>query len=598
MSTVKISQLPFFSTINANTANTLFVGVDIPTSTTFQMNAHILAQGLYSNEILNVGTNQQNLPNTIGQFSLSGDSYIQTNLVNTNDGGSADIVVTANAGSGGTDSTNFIDMGYANKNYQPGSEFNNIGTAIQPLDGYLYVQGTASSPGGNLIVGTTTAGSNLKFIVGGGTAQNVVAIMTPTGLKLNTQSSITFSDGTVQSTASNPANYSTAAFAQANAANSLAQAAYSQANLNTGGLISANANIALLQSYANQANANISYIFGVNAWQNTIDQIQTANTAAAFNLANTSVQNTATITVNNINVLGNTVTQTMNTVTSIVNGTENITGTLNVTGIVSMNAQVVITNTTFSATQSAVTISATANVQYPGNAGTLLHLSSKANTTGRVIIDSFGVTQNTAYSIIAGRSARGTVDAPTASQSGDILFRLAGNGYGTTGFAPLGVGRIDIIASENYTDTARGSQILFYNNINGSNTPIQIATFNALDAQFYGYVYPQKGLVYTPLVYPSSQTAITIDMSNNSVVRAQTATGLTVTLSNLVAGKEILVWITNTAGGNQTFTHGVSATNSTTNSTTWTIPGTSTILARYMCIDATLANTLVAITHA
>jgi hypothetical protein len=426
MSTVKISQLPFFSTINANTANTLFVGVDIPTSTTFQINAHILAQGLYSNEILNVGTNQQNLPNTIGQFSLSGDSYIQTNLVNTNDGGSADIVVTANAGSGGTDSTNFIDMGYANKNYQPGSEFNNIGTAIQPLDGYLYVQGTASSPGGNLIVGTTTAGSNLKFIVGGGTAQNVVAIMTPTGLKLNTQSSITFSDGTVQSTASNPANYSTAAFAQANAANSLAQAAYnlantessltyaqaaySQANLNTGGLISANANIALLQSYANQANANISYIFGVNAWQNTIDQIQTANIAAAFNLANTSVQNTATITVNNINVLG--------------------------------------------------------------------------------------------------------------------------------------------------------------------------------------------GLVYTPLVYPSSQTAITIDMSNNSVVRAQTATGLTVTLSNLVAGKEILVWITNTAGGNQTFTHGVSATNSTTNSTTWTIPGTSTILARYMCIDATLANTLVAITHA
>ena len=300
MSTVKISQLPFFSTINANTANTLFVGVDIPTGTTFQMNAHALAQGLYSNEILNVGTNQQNLPNTIGQFSLNGDSYIQTNLVNTNDGGTADIVVTANAGSGGTDSTNFIDMGYANKNYQPGSEFNNIGTAIRPLDGYLYVQGTASSPGGNLIVGTTTAGSNLKFIVGGGTAQNVVAIMTPTGLKLNTQSSITFSDGTVQSTASNPANYSTAAFAQANAANSLAQAAYNLANTESS-LTYAQA----AYSQANTNSANISYIFGVNAWQNTIDVMQTANTAAAFNLANTSVQNTAVIQLNTIQLSGN-----------------------------------------------------------------------------------------------------------------------------------------------------------------------------------------------------------------------------------------------------------------------------------------------------
>ena len=82
MSTVKISELPLISQINANTANTLFAGVDIPTSATFKMTAHTLAQGLYSNEILNVGTNQQNLPNTVAQFSASGNSYIQTNLVN------------------------------------------------------------------------------------------------------------------------------------------------------------------------------------------------------------------------------------------------------------------------------------------------------------------------------------------------------------------------------------------------------------------------------------------------------------------------------------------------------------------------------------
>jgi hypothetical protein len=113
-----------------------------------------------------------------------------------------------------------------------------------------------------------------------------------------------------------------------------------------------------------------------------------------------------------------------------------------------------------------------------------------------------------------------------------------------------------------------------------------------------GYIEPQKGFVYTPTVYPSAQTAITINMANNSVVRAQTSAGLVVTLSNLFAGKEVMAWITNTSGLTQTFTHGVSALNSSVNATTYGIPGTSTILARYMSIDGTTQNTFVAITHA
>jgi hypothetical protein len=100
------------------------------------------------------------------------------------------------------------------------------------------------------------------------------------------------------------------------------------------------------------------------------------------------------------------------------------------------------------------------------------------------------------------------------------------------------------------------------------------------------------------VIYPSSQTAITIDFTDGPMVRAQTAAGLVVTLSNLSAGREVVAWITNTSGGNQTFTHGCSATNSTVNSTTYAIPATSTIFARYMCIDGTAQNTFVAIVHA
>jgi hypothetical protein len=314
MSQVKISELPLISTINANTANTLFAGVDVPTSATFRMTAHTLAQGLYSNEVLNVGTNPIYLPNTVAQFSLNGQSYVQTNLVNTNDGGSADIVITANANSGGTDSANFIDMGYANKFYQPGQEFNNIGTAINPLDGYLYVQGTASSNGGNLIVGTTTSNTELRFIVGGGSAQNIVAKMTSTGLVMNTQSFITFADGTKQTTAA--------------ASNAYSQAAFAQANLNAGGLVT--------------ANANISFLYGIGTSQNT-------NIQSAWNKANTSVQNTAVITLNSVTLTGNLIANTLGTSVSIDNFTSNsATFSKNVVILNNLSANTLLGNIFFS----------------------------------------------------------------------------------------------------------------------------------------------------------------------------------------------------------------------------------------------------------
>jgi hypothetical protein len=267
MSTVKISQLPIISAINANTSNTLFAGVDIPSGITGKMTAHVLAQGLYSNEVLNVGINQQNLPNTIAQFSLSGQSYIQTNLVNINDNGTADIVATANTGSGGTDSTNFIDMGYANKNYQPGVAYNDIGNAVNPLDGYLYVQGGAYANGGNLIVGTTTTNTSLKFIVGGGSLANVVASSNASNFTINNildlNNYLIFGDGTSQNTAAASLAYTQAAFA-----------------------------------LANSVNAAITYQSGVDVTQNT-------NTQFAWNKANTAVQNTAIIQLNTVQLTGN-----------------------------------------------------------------------------------------------------------------------------------------------------------------------------------------------------------------------------------------------------------------------------------------------------
>jgi hypothetical protein len=570
MSLIKITQLPVFNNINANTQLTTFVGVDNPTDTTFQMSAHTLAQGLYSNETLNVGNNSNTLPNTIAQFALSGNSYIQTNLVNTNDNGSADIVVTANAGSGGTDSAYFIDMGFVNKNYQPGLEFNNIGTAVSPLDGYIYAQGsTGSSIGGNLIVGSTTSNGLVKIIAGGGTSTNIVAFFTKTGLTLNTQSYLTFADGSTQTTAGAPYAYANAAFAAANSAiatNVIQTAIDITQNTNT--------SAAFTQANSGFTQANSAFAKANNALANTTGTFA-GDLTLTGNLTAQSIQSTTgAITTGNL----------------IVSGTANMSGTLNVTGIVNMNAEVVLTNTSFSATQAALTITATPNVAVPSQDGYMIHISGKQNVSSRIVTDSYGA--NT-YVVYAGRSARGNVAYPSAVQAGDVLSRFSGNGYGTTKYQPLGTGRIDFVATENYTDTTTGSQIQFWNCPVGTNTVTQIATFNGVDVTFTGEVNPQKGFVLTPNVLPGIVTSLAIDIANNSLYYFKTNNTTTISLSDFKAGKIVEVWITNTdtgPGSNHTITHGCLANNSTIGATSFTLTSLHSAYIKYFSIDGDQAN--------
>ena len=395
MSTVKISQLPQFSTINANTANTLFVGVDVPTDTTFQMTAHVIAQGLYSNEILNVGGNPVLFSNTIAQFAGSDPLFSQINNQNFNANGSADYIATADMG---TNANNYIDLGINNSQFNGGAAF----SSMKPLDGYLYVHGSYdSSSDGNLIIGTASTGANVYFIAGNTTAQNIIMTLTKSGLVLNTQSSIIFSDGSKQNTAVSSV-YVQAAFNQANTANTLGQnvlvyasAAYNQANLTAGGLIAsnanvgllqtysnqANANIGLLQSYSNQANANIAILFAVDAYQNTIDQIQTANIAAAFNLANTSVQNTAVIQLNT--VTANTLTTSNGIINTVrVNGVSPLTINFTTDTIVRANlsANFTLTPASFVAGKT-IDVWLTNTASGGGSAKTITHGVSALNST-------------------------------------------------------------------------------------------------------------------------------------------------------------------------------------------------------------------------
>jgi hypothetical protein len=111
-------------------------------------------------------------------------------------------------------------------------------------------------------------------------------------------------------------------------------------------------------------------------------------------------------------------------------------------------------------------------------------------------------------------------------------------------------------------------------------------------------VSPQKGFIYTPTIYQGAQTAITIDFSTTSLIKATLTADLTFTLTNYVYGKVVEVWLTNTGGNPRTITHGCSALNSTINSTTFTMSATSSAYLRYFSIDGDNANTFVAIQNA
>jgi hypothetical protein len=519
MATVKITELPAINVINANTANTVLVGVDIPTNITGKITLTTLAAGLYSNNKLAVGNNYTVLPDVVGQFTGNSASYLQVNLQNQTNTGSGDIVVTADDG---TDIEHFIDFGINGSDYSDPTY-----SATKEHDGYLYVSSSGTNKG-NLIVGTTNSTGRINFVVGGMQTENIIGFIDSTGISFNSINAVVS--------------------ANAASANSV---------INT----RVSSNVTTLRG---EITSNVSTINGSITSNNTT---VTNLSQSAFNKANSAIANTnGVLTAGDFYISGD----------GFVNGT------------------FVLANSTFGATESALTIKATETVQPTSQSGTMLRISGKANTPSRVIIDSFS-TDGSAYGLIAARTSRGTVVSPTATQNNDILLRMAGNGWGTTGFAPLGVGRIDIVATENYTDTARGSKIVMYNVPNGSNTVQEIASFNADSVTFDGSVYPAKGFIYDPREFAAAQTAVTIDFANNVVLKANCAADITFSFSNYTFGKQVEVWLTNTSGSNRTVTHGCSALNSTTNSTTFTIPATATAWLKYYCVNGDLANTFVAV---
>lgn len=619
MATVKISQLSELTNLGANTSATVLVGVDLANNITGRISATTVSRYLFANNILNVGESAVVLPNVVAQFSDSSNNYIQTNLQNFNSNGTSDYVVTGDTGS---DVTHYIDLGITNSTYNHDNPYNSLGTSIDALDGYLYVQGNTGHFGGNLIIGTTSTDREIKFLAGGVSASNLVAKVSNTGIIMLNNLPIEFSDGTKMYSL----DYTQAAFAYANTSNTWLQA-------NVG---SALAVAKVYTDTANNFNTNrtdtantwlTNRIDTANTWlTNRIDTANTflqANTGEALAVAKvyTDTANTSLKSYSDNKFLANT--------TGTFAGTLTLTGEINIsqgsiknisddfalqaatgkhvslrtdTGSIMLasNGRTYLGNTVYlhnaslpGNTQHLVITSTVGNVLGdPSNPGYTIHTAVDGGN--RIVAEAFSNTA-TDYSSFIGRRARGTAANPLAVQNGDTIVRFGGNAYGNTKFSQFADARIEFIATENHTDTAKGTKIRFMNTENGSNISTEIATFNGNTVTFSGSVNPTKGFILTPNV-SATVTSKTIDFGRDNLLKFDVNTDATVTLTNYVAGKVVEVWITNSAAQNKVITHGCLSNNSTSKATSFTLLSQSCAYLRYFSIDGDQANTFVSIT--
>ena len=187
--------------------------------------------------------------------------------------------------------------------------------------------------------------------------------------------------------------------------------------------------------------------------------------------------------------------------------------------------------------------------------GTLLQLTGQDNTSARVSIDAFG--DSTVYPVIAGRSSSGTIEAPTATSNNDTLFRLSTQGYGDTGFVSS-IGRLNIQATQTFTDTAAGTRARFQLTPNNSVTIQSVS----MDVDSYGVSFignPNGGVTF-----PDSSRQNTAFNDTSAVTKINVGTGLTQSSNVGVVGidSQAVLSITGTnnqvsvanVGGNYTLT--------------------------------------------
>ena len=182
------------------------------------------------------------------------------------------------------------------------------------------------------------------------------------------------------------------------------------------------------------------------------------------------------------------------------------------TGFFYVKRKAQIDNITFGPTQAMLGVNASGGAEpatiFPD---TLIQTTSRPDKNSRIIQRSYGSSGNVggdnSYSVWAAYAARGNVSNPSAIKQNDILSRVSSNGYGTTTWGAGGT-RIESVAIEDFTDSAKGSKINFWTTPTGSVVSQQVASITATGISANAVLFTTDSSIQTTAGIPLTQRAV------------------------------------------------------------------------------------------
>ena len=200
------------------------------------------------------------------------------------------------------------------------------------------------------------------------------------------------------------------------------------------------------------------------------------------------------------------------TLTSATNNLDISIGATDDTGFFYVKRKAQFDNTSFGPTEPMVSFNASGTTD-PATifTDTVVQSVGRPNKNSRFIQRSYGSTGtvggDNAYSVWGSFVARGTVASPSAIQANDILSRISSNGYGTTTWGSGGT-RIESVALENFTDSAKGSKINFWTTPAGSIVSQLVASVNSVGLVANGIQFSTDSTIQTTAGIPLTQKGV------------------------------------------------------------------------------------------
>ena len=168
---------------------------------------------------------------------------------------------------------------------------------------------------------------------------------------------------------------------------------------------------------------------------------------------------------------------------------------------------------------------------YPRNfSATLVQMTNLDDEPARLSADAFGANTSTgqnAYFAIAGRAARGTVDAPGQTLAGDTLTRVTSQAFNNAGAFQGSIVRYNQVATGNVTTTSAGTRHNFQATPAGSVTIKNIANIDAVGLTLTSFA--NSGPANTGITFQDGSFQDTAYIPANTVTSITAGTGIDVT---------------------------------------------------------------------